>query len=310
MPTALFLSTTDDPSAWLPTLAAAKPDLEVRVWPHLGDPSEIDYAIVWKPPPGVLRTLPSLKVIFSLGAGVDALLQDPTLPRHIPLVRMVDISLTEGMIEYVLWQVLDIHRRGRVYRAQQARAEWRDHPQPLARDTAVGVMGAGVLGTACARALAALGFRVATWSRTAKTIEKVESFAGTDALPAFLARSPILVCLLPLTAETRGILNARLFSALPRGAAVISAGRGGHLVEADLLAALADGRIATAVLDVFGQEPLPPEHPFWRHPAITVTPHVAAGNNAEYGARRLALQMGRFEAGEPMEDVVDHGRGY
>lgn len=310
MPTALFISTTDDPTLWLPRLAAARPDLEVRVWPDIGDIRSIDYAFAWKPPPGILGTLPNLKVIYSLGAGVDALLRDATLPRHIPLVRMVDVSLTDGMVEYVAWQVLDTHRRGAILRAQQAQGLWHDGAQPLARDTDVGILGAGVLGCACAQALAALNFRVATWSRTAKAVPGIESFAGEAEFAPFLARSRILVCLLPLTAETEGILNARTFARLPAGAWVINAGRGGHQVERDVLAAADGGHLGGFVLDVFSVEPLPSDHPFWRHPRIVVTPHNAAGNNAAYAVPRLLAQIERYERGEPMEDVVDFAQGY
>lgn len=310
MPVAVFASATDDPAQWLPALRAAMPALEVRVWPEIGDAAEIDYAIVWKPPAGMLAGLPNLKVIYSLGAGIDTMLRDPTLPLDVPLVRMVDLSLTEGMIEYVAEQVLAIHRQARTYRAQQAARRWEQHNQKLARDVTVGILGLGTLGSAVARALKGLNFRIAGWSRTRKAVEGVESFAGQDRLDAFLARSEILVCLLPLTAETENILDRRLFAALPRGAWVVNAGRGDQLVDADLIAALDSDYLAGAVLDVFRTEPLPAEHPFWRHPKITLTPHIAASNNAGYATLRLAEQIARFERGEAMEDVVDRARGY
>ena len=310
MPVAVFASATDDPAQWLPALRAAMPALEVRVWPGIGDPAEVDYAIVWKPPAGMLAGLPRLKVIYSLGAGIDAMLRDPTLPPGIPLVRMVDLSLTEGMIEYVAEQVLAIHRQARTYRDQQAAGQWRQHDQPLARDVTVGILGLGTLGGAVARALRGLNFQVAGWSRTPKAVDGVDGFAGAAQLDAFLARSQILVCLLPLTAETEDILDRRLFAALPRGAWVINAGRGPQLVDEDLIAALDSGHLAGAVLDVFRTEPLPPNHPFWPHPKIVLTPHIAASNNARYATLRLAEQIARFERGEPMDDVVDQSRGY
>lgn len=310
MPVAVFASATDDPTQWLPALRAAMPALEVRVWPEIGDPAEIDYAIVWKPPAGMLAGLPNLKVIYSLGAGIDAMLRDPTLPADVPLVRMVDLSLTEGMVEFVAEQVLAIHRQARTYRAQQAAGVWQQHDQRLARDVTIGILGLGTLGSAVARALTALNFRVAGWSRTPNAVEGVEGFAGATRLDTFLARSEILVCLLPLTAETEDILDRRLFAALPRGAWVINAGRGHHLVDADLVAALDSGHLAGAVLDVFRTEPLPADHPFWAHPKVVLTPHVAANNNATYATLRLAEQIARFERGEPMENVVDRARGY
>lgn len=310
MPVAVFASATDDPAQWLPELRAAMPDLEVRVWPEIGDAAEVDYAIVWKPPAGMLAHLPNLKVIFSLGAGIDAMLRDPTLPVDVPLVRMVDLSLTEGMIEYVAEQVLAIHRQARTYRLQQAAGQWQQHDQPLARDIAVGILGLGTLGSAVARALKGLNFQVAGWSRSPKAVDGVDGYAGAGQLDAFLARSHILVCLLPLTAETEDIMDRRLFAALPRGAWVISAGRGHQLVDADLVAALDSGHLGGAVLDVFRTEPLPADHPFWRHPKVVLTPHIAASNNARYATLRLAEQVARFERGEPMEDVVDRSRGY
>jgi glyoxylate/hydroxypyruvate reductase A len=310
MPVAVFASATDDPAQWLPALRAAMPALEVRVWPEIGDPAEIDYAIVWKPPAGMLAGLPNLKVIYSLGAGIDAMLRDPTLPPGIPLVRMVDLSLTEGMIEYVAEQVLAIHRQARAYRAQQAAGEWVQHDQLLARDITVGILGLGTLGAAVAKALKGLNFGIAGWSRTPKAVDGVDGFAGAAQLGTFLARTQILVCLLPLTAETEDILDAELFAALPAGAWVINAGRGPQLVDADLIAALDSGQLAGAVLDVFRTEPLPADHPFWAHPKIVLTPHIAASNNAKYATLRLAEQVAHFERGEPMDDVVDRSRGY
>jgi glyoxylate/hydroxypyruvate reductase A len=310
MPVAVFASATDDPAQWLPALRKAMPALEVRVWPEIGDPAEIDYAIVWKPPAGMLAGLPNLKVIYSLGAGIDAMLLDPTLPAGVPLVRMVDLSLTEGMIEYVAEQVLAIHRQARTYREHQAAGRWQQHDQPLARDVKVGILGLGTLGGAVARALKGLNFGVAGWSRSPKAVEGVECFAGAAQLDDFLARSQILVCLLPLTTETEDILDARLFAALPQGAWVVNAGRGPQLVDADLIAALDSGHLAGAVLDVFRTEPLPADHPFWTHPKIVLTPHIAANNNAHYATLRLAEQVARFERGEPMDDVVDRSRGY
>jgi glyoxylate/hydroxypyruvate reductase A len=310
MAVALFVAPEEDPAVWVPAIRAARPGLALRVWPDGGEPAAIDYAIVWKPPPGVLATLPRLGAIFSLGAGVDALLRDPTLPAHVPLVRMVDLSLTEGMVEYVVEQVLAIHRQATVYGAQQTERRWAAHRQRLARQVTVGVLGLGTLGSAAAAALAALRFRVLGWSRTEKRLPGVEDFAGRAGLPAFLARTEILICLLPLTAETEDLLDSRLFAALPAGAWVINAGRGAQLVEGDLLAALDRGHLAGAVLDVFRTEPLPHDHPFWTHPKIRLTPHVAASNNAAYSALRLAEQIDRLERGEPMEDVVDRARGY
>lgn len=307
--TLLFVSAADGAEPWIEALGLARPGLETRVWPDLGDPATIRYALAWKPPPGVLAGLPSLEVVFSLGAGVDALLADPTLP-DVPLVRMVEPGLTLGMTEWVAAQVLYWHRNLHAYRALQAEADWRPLPERLARERRVGVLGLGELGGAAARALAALGFEVEGWSRTPRSVPGIGCRSGADGLGAMLARSDVLVCLLPLTAETRGILNAETFAALPRGAFVVNAARGGHLVEADLLAALASGQVAGASLDVFGTEPLPPGHPFWSHPSIVVTPHVAAVTHARTAAESVAEGIRRHEAGLPLANLVDRSRGY
>ncbi|EWY39212.1 D-2-hydroxyacid dehydrogenase [Skermanella stibiiresistens SB22] len=305
----LFLSPSDDPAEWLPELRQQISGRDIRVWPDAGDLAEIDYALVWKPPAGVLNRLPNLKVIFSLGAGVDGVLCDPELPDK-PLVRMVEPGLTEGMTEYVTLQVLHWHRQMDAYRVQQEKREWRQLSQKLARERRVGVLGLGVLGADAARVLRELRFDVAGWSRSPKELEGIACFHGSAGLAEFLGRTEILVCLLPLTPETTGILNWETLAALPRGACVINAARGGHVDEADLLAELDSGHIAGASLDVFAQEPLDPEHPFWSHPRVIVTPHVASVTHARTSVGHIAAQINRFEAGLPLEDVVDRRRGY
>lgn len=310
MPTLLFVSPTDDPAPWVAPLAAGLPGFDIRIWPDIGDPAAIDYALAWKPPPGLLAGLPNLKAIFSLGAGVDALLDDPTLPRAVPLVRMVDRGLTEGMTEWVCAHALAWHRQAAAYRAQQAQRLWHPREEKLARERRVGVLGLGVLGSDAARMLAALRFDVAGWSRSPKTVPGVDCRHGEDGLAAVLAGSELLVCLLPLTAETEGILNARLFAQLPRGAHLINAARGRHLVEADLLAALDSGQLSGATLDVFATEPLPPDHPFWADPRITVSPHVASLTHARSAAAHVVEGIRRAEAGLPLTNVVDRTRGY
>lgn len=308
--TLLFVSTHEDPAAWTAELRARLTEVPLRVWPELPDPDAVEYALVWAPPPGLLATLPNLKVVFSVGAGVDALLADPDLPR-VPLVRMVEPGLTEGMTDYVCQQVLAWHRRGPLFARQQREAVWRPvlH-QKLARERKVGILGMGVLGADAARTLAALRFDVAGWSRTPKSLPGVQSFHGPEGLAPFLARTEILVCLLPLTPETDGILDRRLFSALPRGAVVINAARGRHLVEQDLLAALDSGQLAGATLDVFREEPLPHTHPFWSHPKIVVTPHIAAITQPRTAVAQVVEGIRRHRAGQPLEHLVDRDRGY
>ena len=308
--TLLFYSTVDSAARWRAQLERLTGELDIRVWPEIGDPADIDYALVWRPEPGLLAALPNLKLILSLGAGVDHLLGDPQLPRHLPIVRLVDPHMTAAMSEYVTLQVLRLHRGDLDYRAQQQAKEWRELDQKNAADRRVGILGFGELGQDAARKLRALGFDVAGWSRSEKTAAGIACHAGAAGLPRLLACSEILVCLLPLTAETEGILNARTLTLLPRGAALVNAARGAHLVEEDLLAALASGQLSGAVLDVFHEEPLPAGHPFWHHPRIVVTPHVAAFTNPQTAAPIILDNIRRFEAGRPLLNRVDPARGY
>lgn len=306
----LFSSDIDSADWWREELTRRMPSLDFRAWPDIGDVADIDYALVWKPQPGLLATLPNLKAIFSLGAGVDHLFEDPSLPGGVPVTRVVDPNLTQRMTEYVLLHVLRYHRQHEAYAAQQARAEWRELPQPAAGDRRVGVMGLGVLGGDAALGLAALGFAVAGYSRSPKQLDEIETFDGEAGLAPFLARTEILVNLLPLTSATEDMLDTRLFAALPRGAVVINTGRGRQLVEDDLLAALESGHLAGATLDVFRDEPLPPAHPFWAHPAITITPHVASITDPRSVARQVVENMRLSARGEALLNVVDPTAGY
>ena len=306
----LFRSSVDSEARWKLQLARLMPEIEVRIWPEFGDPADIDYALVWRPEPGLLASLPNLKLILSLGAGVDHLLTDPHLPRGVPIVRLVDPYMTDAMSEYVLFQVLRLHRQDLAYRAQQESGIWLELDQKNAAERAVGILGFGELGQDAARKLKGLGFDIALWGRRQRTVEGLRGYAGSAGLPALLGRSEILVCLLPLTAETEGILNAGTFAMLPKGAALINAARGGHLVEEDLLAALASGRLSAAVLDVFRDEPLPPGHSFWHHPRIIVTPHVAAATHPPTAAPIILDTIRRFEGGRPLLNQVDPAQGY
>jgi len=306
----LFRSSVDSEARWKPQLTRLMPELEVRIWPEIGDTAEIDYALVWRPAPGFLASLPNLKLILSLGAGVDHILTDPHLPGGVPIVRLVDPYMTDAMSEYVVLQVLRLHRQDFDYRCQQERRMWLELDQKNAAERAVGILGFGELGQDAARKLQGLGFHVALWGRRQRSAEGLLGYAGSAGLSAVLDRSEILVCLLPLTAETEGILNASTFAMLPKGAALINAARGGHLVEEDLLAALASGRLSAAVLDVFRDEPLPADHPFWRHPRIVVTPHVAAATHPPTAAPIILDNIRRLEAGLPLLNQVDPARGY
>jgi glyoxylate/hydroxypyruvate reductase A len=313
---AILLAITGwDPQEWDARFRALAKGRDIRLWPdRIGNVGDIAYAAVWKPPHGLLARFPNLRVIFSLGAGVDALTGDATLP-EVPLVRIVDADLTMRMTEYVVLHVLMIHRQQRRYDAQQRERRWRELPQPAAHQVAVGVMGLGVLGAAAATALSRIGFRVAGWSHTPKRIDGIETYHGPDGLDAFLARSEILVCLLPHTSATEGILDRTLVAKLKRdgalgGAYLINAGRGMLQVESDLLAALDDGTLAGAVLDVFAEEPLPNDSPFWTHPKVTVTPHAAAASVPNALVANVLRQIERFERGAAMENVIDRAAGY
>lgn len=306
----LFLSEYDPADVWREALRAELPDLEFRVWPsEIGDPEDIDTALVWLPPPGELSCYPNLKAILSLGAGIDAMIKDETLP-DLPLARMVDPSLTRMMADYVLLSVLRHHRDFDLFEREQRAGRWTFEFPKLARDRTVGILGMGVLGAAAAKSLDDFGFKVRGWSRSPKTLAGVTSFHGRDQLQSFLAGTDILVCLLPLTPDTDGILNAGLFSALPDGAALINAARGRHLVESDLLEALASGKICAATLDVFQTEPLPANSPLWRSDRVLITPHVASYCDPKSAAKGVADNIRRARAGEPLLNQVDRQRGY
>lgn len=299
-----------DPQTWRQALLRAAPEIDVRLWPDIGQGADITFAVAWNTPAGIWSALPGLRAVSSAGAGVDRLLRDPDLPPGLPIVRLVDERLAAGMAEYVLLHVLRLHRRLAELQAAQAEARWIDFPTPDTPTTTVGVLGLGAIGSDVALKLAALGFRTIGWSRSLKDLHGVETFAGTGELQEFLGLCDYCICLLPLTADTAGILNAQTLARLPRGAHLINAGRGGHLVEADLLAALQDGRIASATLDVFATEPLPPAHPFWRHPKITVTPHNAADTVPSSAAAQIAENYRRLTDGRPLLNLVDRSRGY
>ena len=309
--TLIFYSANDSWENWSAYLSRDVPEIPMRHWDEPGNDAAVRFALVWNPPRGELRRrFPNLEYIFSLGAGVDALLDDPDLPHSVPVVRMVEEALVIGMTEYVALHVLRIHRQQREFESQQRAGEWRQIVTPLAPDRKVGLMGLGVLGSDAAAALTALRFSVASWTRTPKAVPGVHCFHGDDGLGPFLARTEILVALLPLTDDTRGILNADLFAQLPKGAGLINAGRGGLQVEADIITALDSNQLSEAVLDVFSTEPLPKDNPLWRHSRVTLTPHNAALTGSETGAREVAANLQRVLAGERPYNTVDTKAGY
>ncbi|MGI9510952.1 MAG: 2-hydroxyacid dehydrogenase [Geminicoccaceae bacterium] len=282
----------------------------VHVPPDVPDPALIEAAVVWTPDASLLEGLDNLRAVIVPGAGVDQLFRRAGDLPALPIVRLADPVMATRMADYVLAMVLDHHRQLQRYRDQQTRAVWTRHFHRDAKDIRVGLLGMGVMGSAVARRLQAIGYAVTGWSRSEKSIAGIDTVAGEAGLQPVIASSDVLVCLLPLTAATRGILNARLFAALPEGALVINVARGGHLVVPDLLEALDRGKLAGAVLDVFEDEPLPSESPLWRHPNVTITPHIASLSNPVTGVGQIVRALDRIEAGEQPDHIVDRSAGY
>ncbi len=309
----LFSSKNDDADRWRDILVRELPDLEFRVWTPdgegIGDPADIEYVLAWGPKPGAFKDLPNLKCILSLGAGVDHLI-GKDLPPGVPVVRLMDPGLTRGMSEYVIYWVLHHHRRMGEYAQGSTDKRWQQFPQADTRTRRIGIMGLGVLGQDAANKLAALEFDVAGWSRNAKTIDGIETFHGEAGFKGFLKTTEILVCLLPLTPETVGIINSETLNQLPDGAVFINAARGGHVVDDDLIQALDDGPLSAAVLDVFHIEPLPQDHAFWDHPQVMVTPHAASLTMPETATLVVADNIRRIRSGQPPEPIVDPKTGY
>jgi len=294
---------------WARFFAERAPHLPFRLWPDIGNPADISYLVAWVPPEDIATTFPNLELVFSVGAGVDQF--DATkLPAHIPLVRMLEPGIAETMVEYVTMAILGLHRDLLHFIAQQREQVWREIRITPAKRRRVGVMGLGQLGQAVLDRLKAFGFPLLGWNRSPREIEGVTCYAGAGSLPDFLSQTDILVCLLPLTDETRCILNADLFARLPRGASLVNVGRGAHLVEADFLAALDSGALAGAVLDVAEPEPLSAGHPFWSHPRILLTPHNASMTTPDTAVDFVLDVIARHRRGEELPGLVDRSRGY
>lgn len=299
---------------WLAGIKQRLPQAEIREWQR-GDERPADYALVWRPPHEMLANRRDLKAVFALGAGVDAILDQErkhpgTLPAGVPLLRLEDTGMAQQMQEYALSYVLRYFRRFDEYQALQQRQEWQPLDPHSLDDFTIGILGAGVLGQSVARKLTEFGFSVRCWSRSAKQIDGVQSFAGEAQRAAFLDGVKLVINLLPNTPETVGILNRELFAQLSKGAYLINIARGAHLVEADLLAALEQGQLAAATLDVFAREPLPQDHPFWRHPRVTITPHIAAITLPQQAMDQIVANIRALEAGHAPAGVVDRQRGY
>ncbi|MCX5516641.1 glyoxylate/hydroxypyruvate reductase A [Kaistia algarum] len=314
LPGVLIASGPWQAEPWADPFRRHQPQRPLMIWPDVPDPGAVHYVLAWKPPSEAFRDLPNLRAIFSLGAGVDHIVHVPDLPK-VPVTRLVDGDLAQRMNEWVVLQVLLHHRQHLAYARQQAASLWREIAQPAAPEVRVGIMGYGELGRAAVSVLRPLGFNLAAWSRTPKDDADIQTYSGQDGLTPFLARTDILVVLLPLTDETRGILNRSLFERLARngplgGGVVINAGRGGLQVEADLIQALDAGYLVGASLDVFEPEPLPSSSPLWLHPKVVMTPHVAATSEADIQADVIFRAIRDFEAGQPLRNVVDVSRQY
>jgi glyoxylate/hydroxypyruvate reductase A len=305
----LFYTANENGAAWLEALSRALPEAKVTVWPQT-TMCPAEYAIVWKPPQELLGALGEAKAVFNLGAGVDAIAETPELSRDLPLIRLEDAGMAEQMVEYACYAALRCYREVDAYAEQQRAGLWRPRRRIDKRSFGIGILGLGVMGAAVARALAGLGFPLFGWSRSHKTIDAVTSYAGPAELDTVLAQARILICLLPSTRETRGLLDRAKLSRLPRGACVVNLARGDILIDDDLVALLDEGHLAAAILDVFRDEPLPPTHAFWHHPKITVTPHVSAATLIDESVEQIAAKIRRIEAGLPVAGIVRRERGY
>ncbi|MCP2044910.1 glyoxylate/hydroxypyruvate reductase A [Pontibacter sp. HSC-36F09] len=297
-------------SRWENALKERRPGLDVHVYPDTGPAEEVEFALAWNHPPGAFANFPNLKCISSTGAGVDHILRDPELPQGIQITRIVDENLTQDMATFVTAQVLNHVRGLHRYKEAQRSHTWKQHSYKRTADVVIGVMGMGVLGMHTAQQLNKLGFKVHGWSRTPKLLEGVGTFAGTEELTTFLGKADILICLLPLTSQTANILNKDTLGKLPKGAYVINVARGEHLVDEDLIELLDQGHLSGASLDVFREEPLPEEHPFWEHPLIHVTPHIASITNPASAVSQILENYDRMRHGEDLINVVSKTKGY
>lgn len=308
-PVLVYKSDARRGEVWKRVFAAEMPEVDFRFWSSSVETLDATYLVAWTPPDRLQAAFPRLEVLFSVGAGVDQL-NLSAIPGHVQTVRMIEPGLSRSLTEYALFGVLALHRDVPLYLADQREGRWSPRPVVVSTDRVVGIMGLGVLGRAVAEAVRDLGFQVRGWSGSSKTIDGVATFSGEGERAAFLGGCDILVCLLPLSDRTHGILSAEIFAALPAGARLLNIGRGGHLVENDLLAALESGHVSSAVLDVLGKEPPPADHPLLRHPRVMITPHVAGTTFPETAARRVIEAIRRHRAGKPLDNVVERSRGY
>jgi glyoxylate/hydroxypyruvate reductase A len=303
----LLICTGRDPKVWVNAIREQQPNIKLFVYPEEHDPLEVTYVVTWKHPKGVFNKYPNLEVIASIGAGVDHIISDPEIPKKALITRIIDEQLTKDMSYFVLALVLDKIRNVSLHHNKD---QWKPMPYHTVDDENIGIMGLGVLGKAAAQTLSKNGFKVSGWSKTRKHIEGVSTYHGEKGLNNFLKDTSILICLLPLTSETESILNKELFEQLPKGAYIINVARGEHLVEYDLLEMLDKEHLSGASLDVFRTEPLPEEHPFWKHPKVHVSPHIASITDPKKVVHQLMENYMHLKNREPLINVVELRKEY
>ncbi len=299
-----------DLSPWTAALKNLKPNIDIRIYPEEGNIEDIEFVLCWKHPIGILKRYPNLKVISSMGAGVDHLLTDPDLPSNVPMVRIVDPELAQGMSEFVIGIILNQMRSYTLYSENQKQKLWKGIRFQIAKNTQIGIMGMGILGQDLAKKLKGIGFNVVGWAQSAKEIEGIKVYTGSENYNDFLSKTNFLVCLLPLTSETENILNKETFSKLPKNSYLINVARGAHLVDADLIEMIDSDHLSGATLDVFRKEPLPEEHAFWNHPKIKITPHIASLTNPVSVAPQIIENYNRAKSGKDLLNLVSTKLGY
>ncbi len=305
-----IICTNKDPLPWVTALKELDSSLDIQIWPNEGRKTDVEFALCWNHPEGVLREYPNLRCICSMGAGIDHLFNDAFFPKELPVIRIVDPLLAQSMFEYICTAVMYYFRDLDIYKIQQYQSNWKQQPPKSIAHTTIGIMGLGNLGKFSANKLLDFGFNVIGWSRTQKSINGVKSYAGDEALGEFLSQASILICLLPLTNETRGILNLETFNRLPLGACLVNVGRGEHLIDEDLITALNKGLLRGACLDVFREEPLAAQHPFWRHNKILLTPHCSSITDPMSVAPQIVENYRLMKSGQPLMNQVNPLRGY
>lgn len=306
----VFISKTKDPGPWVKSLKAIEPEITIQVHGNVSRPEEIEFALAWNHEPGDFDRYPNLKVICSMGAGVDHLFKDTRLPERIKICRIFDEQLVTDMNEFVTALIFNHLKNLNDYKIDNVQKIWQPKPYLSIKDSRIGIMGLGQLGKKLAIYLTGIGFKVSGWSANPKTLKEVETFHGNDQLKDFLAKTNILICLLPLTSKTHGILNKQLFLSLPKGAFLINVARGGHLVETDLAEMVENGHLSGASLDVFNQEPLPEDHFFWKHPKIHITPHIASITDPASVAPQVIENYKRMKAGKSLLNEVSREKEY